>query len=97
MDTIARTRLTVVWLALSGITLVSWWIGSLHGHVPTGPNGGVTVGVIAIAAVKIRLIVSDFMEARHAPAWLQRVNDAWIAALCLALLGVYFVQTGSRL
>ena len=32
MSTNVERRLLVVWLALVAVTLISWWIGSSHGH-----------------------------------------------------------------
>jgi hypothetical protein len=84
-------RLALVWLALSAVTLVSWWIGSAHGQPAFRLNAAVTFGVLAIAAVKVRLIITEFMEARHAPRLLRRLTDAWLALLMLSLLAIYWL------
>jgi hypothetical protein len=33
----------------------------------------------------------EFMEVRHAPAWLCRLTDLWLAFAGVSLLGGYFV------
>ena len=53
----------------------------------------VTVTAILIALVKVRIIFREFMEVRHAPAWLRRLTDAWVLLVGAALLGSYFVGT----
>jgi cytochrome c oxidase subunit IV len=89
-------RIATVWLALSAITLVSWWIGSSHGRPGFRLDGTVTFAVIAIAAVKVRLIVTEFMGARQAPRLLLRLMDAWLVLLVVTLLAVYVAGTGPR-
>jgi hypothetical protein len=87
----ASKRLALVWLLLSAVSLASWWIGAKHAQQAYALNAAVTVGVLLIAALKVRLIVSEFMEARRAPALLRRLADGWLAGLLIALLGIYLV------
>jgi hypothetical protein len=90
MSPTSSSRLSTTWLALSAITVVSWWIGSHHGHDAFVHNPAVTIGVILMAAIKVRVIVGEFMEVRHATPTVQRVVDVWIAALVVLLLVLYF-------
>ena len=55
-------RLLVVFLALSAITMVSVWIGSLDGREALRPNAAATSSAIVIALVKVRIIFREFME-----------------------------------
>ena len=89
MQAIVKNRLCLAWLALSAITVASWWIGSRHGHTAFEIDAGVTCGVILMAALKVRVIVWEFMEVRHAPAWLRRLMNAWLLVLVIALLACY--------
>jgi apolipoprotein N-acyltransferase len=89
-----KSRLSLVWLGLSVITVVSWWIGSRHGQQSFVPNAAISYSVILMAALKIRVIVSEFMEVRHAPPLLRRLMDAWLALLVISLLGIY--STGAH-
>jgi Prokaryotic Cytochrome C oxidase subunit IV len=86
----AAHRLTYVWVALSAITLLSWWLGhhaNAHGHfVRSVP---ITVGVLAIGFVKSRLVIREFMEVRTAPTWLRLLTDGWLVVLWGAVLAIY--------
>lgn len=81
--------LTASWLVLVAITVLAWWLAPGHsgGHVE--PSIPITVTVIALSAVKARLIIRNFMEVRAAPIWLRRTTDAWLAVLWTAVLVIY--------
>jgi hypothetical protein len=85
-----NVRLILVLSALSAITLAQLGIGSLDGRDALEPNAAITVGAIGIALVKVRIILREFMEVRHAPALLCRLTDLWLAVAGVALLGSYF-------
>jgi hypothetical protein len=80
-----ETRLFRVWLLLSAITLVAWWLGAEH----TAPSAAVTYCALLIVATKVRIIVVEFMEARQASKALQRAMDAWLFLLVAALAAIY--------
>jgi len=83
-------RLLVVWVVLASFTLAYLWIDhSVDGSLR--PNAVVTSSVIVIALIKVRIIFREFMEVRHAPAWLCRLTDAWVVLIAVCLLGSYFV------
>jgi hypothetical protein len=84
-------RLIVVLLALSAITLSQLGVGSLAGPDALRPNAAITASAIVIALLKVRIILREFMEVRHAPALLCRVIDLWVAFAGVSLLGCYFV------
>jgi caa(3)-type oxidase subunit IV len=85
-----RNPLTITWVLLTAVTLVSWLAARDTGsaHVL---NVGVTVVVLAIAAVKSQLVIWYFMEVRHAPNWLRVVVTGWVLTLFAALLGIYLI------
>jgi hypothetical protein len=89
-------RLALVWIGLSLITLLSWWLAGGRGHATFDRNAGITFGVLLLAAVKIRLIMTDFMEVRHAPPLLRRLTDGWIVLVIGSLLGIYAFGVGLR-
>ncbi|HTU64164.1 MAG TPA: cytochrome C oxidase subunit IV family protein [Polyangiales bacterium] len=74
-----------VWLALSGITLVSYWLGSEN----AGDSALITYAALLIVAIKVRVIVAEFMEARRASMKLQLAMDAWLFVLLAALTVIY--------
>ena len=92
MHTKENRLLALIWLALSAVTLASWWIGSSHGQAEPSENAVVTYGVILLAAVKVRVIVSYFMEVRHAPLRLRRWMDGWLIFTVIALLAIYSLK-----
>jgi hypothetical protein len=77
-------------LALSAITMVSVWIGSLDGQDALRPNAAATTSAIVIALVKVARHLSEFMEVRHAPVLLGRLTDLWLVVTGVSLLGCYF-------
>ena len=79
-----RNRAGVSWLILVAATLASWALGADHG---TGSL--VAVAVLAIAAVKVRLVGLDFMELRHAPIPLRAAFEVYCVALWALLSGIY--------
>ena len=89
-----ESRLLFVWLALSGITLAQWAVGSLGATDSLRPNAAVTSCAIVIALLKVRVIMREFMELRHAPVLLCRLADLWVVLTGVSLLGCYFVGMG---
>ena len=81
--------ITVAWLALSGITVVSWWLAPGHSGGHAEPSIPITVAAILLGFVKCRIIIGYFMEVRTAPVWLRRSTDAWLVVLWTALLVIY--------
>ena len=84
-------RLLFVWLALSGITLAQFAVGSVDEDGPLRPNVAVTTAAIVIALIKVRVVIREFMEVRHAPVLLGRLTDLWLVLTGVSLLGSYFV------
>lgn len=85
-------RLSVVWAILAAMTLVYVWMDhSVDESGTLRASTVVTVTAILIALVKVRIIFREFMEVRHAPAWLRHVTDAWVLLMGAALLGSYFL------
>jgi Prokaryotic Cytochrome C oxidase subunit IV len=91
MGSTARNRLLIVWVALTAITLLSWWIGASHGSGPIRPDAAVALGAIAITLIKVLVIVREFMDVRSAPKKLKFVTDAWLVTFGLAMLAAYFL------
>ena len=91
MSITPATRLTLTWFALVAVTLLSWWIGTRHGEAPFMPSAALSLGVLLISAVKVRVILREFMEVRHAPVLLKRVTDVWLALLFVAMIAAYLM------
>lgn len=80
------SRITWTWALLSALTMVSWALAATRRF---SPSTAVTIVVLAIAAVKTRTVIRQFMEVRVAPRWLRRATDAWLAVLMAAIIGLY--------
>ena len=92
MTTTFNKRLLIVWLILTSMTLAYVWIDhTVDQNGTLRASTVVTVSAIVIALVKVRIIFREFMEVRHAPAWLCRLTDGWVVLIAVCLLGSYFV------
>ena len=92
MDQAIEKKLFYVWLALSGITLLSYWLGTEQGGMSGEPNAIVTYVALAIVAVKVRVIVVEFMEARRTSKRLQFALDVWLFLLVASLSAIYALK-----
>ena len=91
----SATRLAIVWLLLSLISAASLLVGGPAGSGLLEASTVVTVSVIVIALVKVRIIMREFMEVRHAPPLLNRLTDLWLALTGTSLLGIYLFGAGA--
>jgi hypothetical protein len=78
-------RLTVIWLALCAITLAQLWVGSVDHRT----HAAIAASVILVALIKVRVILREFMEVRHAHVLLGRLTDLWVGLTGAILLGGY--------
>lgn len=76
---------TVVWSVLMTATILTTWVLSKDAFAATAG----TCGTLALAAWKVRLVVLDFMELRHAPWPLRIAFEAWSAAVPAMIFGFY--------
>lgn len=85
-------RMLVAWLVVSLVTLA--YLGLDYSVDRGGANRAsvaVTLGAVAIALVKVRIIFREFMEVRHAPVVLMRLVDVWIGIIAVSLVGSYLL------
>ncbi|MGW5381573.1 cytochrome C oxidase subunit IV family protein [Nocardia sp. NPDC003963] len=81
--------ITIVWLALSATTVLSWWLAPGHSAAPVSPSTVVTVAAILLGALKTRLVLRYFLEVGTGPRWLRVSTDAWLIVVWGAVLGIY--------
>ena len=92
MSTTFNRRLLIVWLILTSMTLAYVWMDhTVDQNGTLRASTVVTVSAIVIALIKVRVIIREFMEVRHAPALLCRLTDLWVVLTGVSLLGSYFV------
>lgn len=81
-------RLTVVWIVLSVVTVVTWLLGH---DIDLGHHATVAVAltILAIAFGKVHLIIRHFMEVRTAPMWLRVFCNVWLSVLGGTIVALY--------
>jgi hypothetical protein len=82
--TFVRGRAGASWVVLIVATLISYALGAVH-----GAGSVIVVVVLAIVAVKVRLVGLDFTELRSAPMVLRLAFEGDCLALWVMLSGFY--------
>lgn len=85
------SRRTLIWLLLAGTTVLSWGMGHGAGF---SDSRFASSSIILLAMIKIRYVILEFMELRHAPLPARIVAEVWGGVLCLTLLGLYWHGMG---
>lgn len=93
MIAIFKLRITIIWLLLVLMTCLSWEAVQSMGWIAE-PGIGVSA-VMIVAFMKVRLILLDFMELRHAPLPLRLFAEAWVTVVCLSILAMYWTHGGA--
>jgi hypothetical protein len=93
MNAAFEKRLGIVWAFLSAITAAQYFGLTAGGGTAPVLNTAITVSVILVSLIKVRLILTEFMEVRHAPPALRRLADLWLLVTATALLGVFLIGT----
>lgn len=83
---VMRERVTAVWVLLMAATCTSTWLLSKGAVSPAVA----VVGIFLIAGVKVRFVMLDFMELRHAPVPVRVAFEAWIVLVTCVILGFWF-------
>ena len=84
----ATARITVAWVALALITLVSSLLGS-SGARGAAAADAAALTVLVLAVVKARVVLRQFMEVRTAPRWLRHSTDLWLLGFTVVIAGTY--------
>jgi hypothetical protein len=78
-------RATGIWLLLLAITAASAWLG--NGHA-VRDDRYIGAAIVALAFVKIRYVILDFMEIRAAPRMMRLACEAWVIVLCATIVWI---------
>jgi hypothetical protein len=74
------------------ITLIYVWIDrSADSDGVLVASTAASIAAIVLALVKLRIIMREFMDVRHAPKALQTMTDALLVVMAVSLLGAYLV------
>jgi len=89
--TTTERKLLWAWAVLVLITVGSWWLAPAHFTDTMQPSAGVTALLLAMMAVKCRIVMRSFMEVNHAPRWLKVGTDGWLAVLVVTVFAIYLI------
>lgn len=85
-------RLAVAWVVVVAVTLIYLAIdGSADHHGVPGASTVASVAAISLALAKMRIIMRELMDVRHAPRVLRTMTDVLVAVMGACLLGTYVV------
>ena len=88
MASLFRNRITLVWLGLVLATCLSWEAGSDLAFA--GDVRSLGVVVLVIAFIKVRYIMLEFMELRHAPLAMRLFAECWTVLVCAAVIFLFW-------
>jgi hypothetical protein len=92
MNLSAERRLTAAWIVVVVVTVIYLAIdGSVDDDGVLGASTSASVAAIALALAKLRIIMREFMDVRHAPRVLRIMTDALVIIMAACLLGTYLV------
>lgn len=91
MSSLLRTRITLVWFFLVLATALSWEMG--HG-IGFDDFRHASIAIIVVSLVKVRFVILDFMEIRHAPLFMRAIGETWVVVVCTALVVLYWQSAG---
>jgi heme/copper-type cytochrome/quinol oxidase subunit 4 len=92
MKELINQRATAAFALLVLITVISFWLTAGHGGALIGDTEPLLfASVIALAFIKVRWVMLDFMELRHARRQLRVVFEFWCVGVAAALIITNFV------
>lgn len=86
MQVLLWSRTTLIWFVLVAATALSWEVGhgfGLHGARQAG------IAIIVVAFIKVRFVLLDFMEVRHAPLPMRAAAEVWVVGVCGVLVAMF--------
>lgn len=93
MKSLFLSRITLTWFILVVATALSWEMGHGMGFSDIRHAG---VAIIIVAFVKVRFVILDFMEMRHAPHFMRLIGEIWTVVICTTLVTLFLMApTGS--
>ena len=75
------------WLVLMIATAITWYLGEVGAAGTTA-----IVAMLAIAFVKGRLVILDFMELREAPLLWRALLEGWLILVSTLILIAYWIS-----
>ena len=84
-------RLGTAWFVVVGLTLLYLVVDGSADDGGRSASTTASVGAIVLALAKLRIILREFMDVRHAPRVLRRMTDGLVVLMGACLLGTYLV------
>ena len=85
-------RLAAAWIVVVALTLLYLVIdGAADADGVLRASTAASIAAIVLALVKVRIIMREFMDVRHAPRVLRTMTDALVLVMGACLLGTYLV------
>ena len=92
MNFSADKRLSIAWIVVVAITLIYLVVdGASDDHDALAASTTASISAIGLALAKLRIIMREFMDVRHAPRTLRITTDALVITIGVLLLGTYLV------
>lgn len=96
MNLSAERRLTVALVLVVAVTLIYLAIhDATDDHGVLRASTAASLAGIALALAKLRIIVREFMDVRHAPTMLRNMSDALIVTMGVLLVGTYLIGSAT--
>lgn len=87
MMTILKNPAHRAWIVLLVATAITWYLGE------AGAAGtGAIIAMLAIAFIKGRLVILDFMELRNAPLLWRLLLEGWLIVVSSLILIAYWIS-----
>lgn len=83
-------RITLVWFALVGATVLSFQMGSGLAFSDLRYAGG---AILIVSFIKVRFVIAEFMELRQAPFVMRLIADLWTVAACALLVTLFLAPS----
>jgi tellurite resistance protein TehA-like permease len=93
MTALLKSNVSIAWLVLTVLTVISWSLGAEHGlsdHTLASLIIIIII-IIVVATFKIRIVGLYFMELREAPLALRAVYEAYCVLLAVVLTAMYLI------
>jgi hypothetical protein len=88
----AARRLATAWLVVVVFTLIYLVIDrTVDDNGVLGASTFATIAAISLALIKVRIIMREFMDVRHAPRVLRTMTDALVVVMAVSLVGTHLV------
>ena len=88
----AARRLATAWVVVVVFTLIYLLIDrTVDDDGVLGASTFATIAAISLALIKVRIIMREFMDVRHAPRILRTTTDALVVVMAASLVGTYLV------